>query len=92
MKEVAKVPPNFGEKRLVLVTHDEMTTQQNDGKKKTWVHEDEHALKKKGQGRGMHYSGVICSTMGHLVEAGQFLEYGKNYEGYWTGEMFVKQV
>jgi hypothetical protein len=49
MKEVAKVPPNFGEKRLVLVAHDEMTTQQNDGKKKTWVHEDEHALKKEGQ-------------------------------------------
>jgi len=35
---------------------------------------------------------MICSTMGHLVDAGQSLEYGKNYDGYWNGEMFVKQV
>jgi len=30
--------------------------------------------------------------MGHLVDAGQSLEYGKNYDGYWNGEMFMKQV
>ena len=30
--------------------------------------------------------------MGHLVDAGQSLEYGKNYNGYWNGEMFVKKV
>ena len=34
----------------------------------------------------------ICSTVGWLKEAGQSLEYGKNYDGYWTGEMFIKQV
>ena len=50
MKEVEKVPPSCVEKCLVLVAHDEMTTQQNDGKKKTWIHEDEPTLKKKGQG------------------------------------------
>ena len=27
-----------------------------------------------------------------LKAAGQSLEYGKNYNGYWTGEMFVKQI
>jgi hypothetical protein len=29
---------------------------------------------------------------GWLKDASQSLEYGKNYEEYWTGEMFVKQV
>ncbi|KAF9479683.1 hypothetical protein BDN70DRAFT_982834 [Pholiota conissans] len=64
----------------------------NDGKKKSWVLNGEYLLKKKGQGRGMHESGVICSTVGQMPDAGQSLEYGKNYEGYWTGEMFVEQL
>lgn len=81
-----------GERPLVLVAHDEMTTQANDGPKFSWVMDGEHALKKKGVGRGQHESQVICSTVGWLKEAGQSLEYGKNYDGYWTGEMFIKQV
>ncbi|KIL55377.1 hypothetical protein M378DRAFT_90974 [Amanita muscaria Koide BX008] len=81
-----------GERRLVLVAHDEMTAQAHDGKTKSWVMDNEHALKKKGVGRGMHHSEVICSTVGSLKDAGQDLEYGKNYDGYWTGELFVKQL
>jgi hypothetical protein len=34
----------------------------------------------------------LCSTVGWLDEGTQTLEYGKNHEGYWTGELFVKQV
>ncbi|KAF8168736.1 hypothetical protein BJ912DRAFT_913240 [Pholiota molesta] len=64
----------------------------NDGKKRSWVLNSEHAIKKKGVGRGMHTSQVICSTKGLLVDAGQSIEYGKNYDGYWTGELFVKQL
>ncbi|KAF8523730.1 hypothetical protein BU17DRAFT_74918 [Hysterangium stoloniferum] len=52
----------------------------------------EHALKKKGVGWGIHVSGVICATKGYLNDAEQTMEYGKNYEGYWTGELFVKQL
>jgi len=48
--------------------------------------------RKKGLGRGLHQSDVICSTIGWLREASKTLEYGKNYDGYWNGEMFVKQV
>jgi hypothetical protein len=48
--------------------------------------------KKKGVGRRIHQSDIICLTVGWLKEASQTLEYGKNYEGYWNGEMFVKQV
>ena len=91
-KESAKPVENFVERRLVLVSHDESTFQANDGKKMSWVHEKEHALKKKGAGRGIHQSDVICSTVGWLKGASQSLEYGKNYEGYWNGELFVKQV
>jgi hypothetical protein len=83
---------NFVERILVLVAHDEMTAQAHDSVTKSWVFEDQHALRKKGVGRGLHQSDVICSTVGWIAEASQTLEYGKNYEGYWTGELFVKQV
>jgi hypothetical protein len=59
---------------------------------KKWVLYDQHELRKKGVGRGIHQSDVICSTIGWLKDASQTLEYGKNYNGYWTGELFCKQV
>ncbi|KAF9649985.1 hypothetical protein BDM02DRAFT_3260022 [Thelephora ganbajun] len=61
--EKQKTVENYVERCLVLVSHDESTTQANDGKKMSWVYEKEHALKKKGAGRGIHQSDVICSTM-----------------------------
>jgi hypothetical protein len=66
--------------------------QANDGDRAGWGPEDERPLLKKGVGHGSHWSDVICSTVGWLKEAGQQLEYGKNYDGYWTGELFIKQV
>jgi len=77
---------------LVLCAHDESTVQANDGMKSSWVLEGEQPIRKKGAGRGIHQSDVICSTVGWLEEASQSLEYGKNYEGYWNGELFVKQA
>ncbi|KAF8872744.1 hypothetical protein CPB84DRAFT_1799018, partial [Gymnopilus junonius] len=62
------------------------------GQKRSWVFEGEQPLKKKGAGHGIHQSDVICATVGWLKEASQSLEYGKNYEGYWNGELFVKQI
>jgi hypothetical protein len=35
--ELVKKPANYVERQLVIVPHDEMTVQQNDGKKKSWV-------------------------------------------------------
>ncbi len=69
-----------------------MMVQANDGQMKSWVPKGEQALKKKGVGRSIHRSDVICSTVRWLPDVGQSLEYGKNYDGYWTGELFVKQV
>ena len=74
-KEKEKEVGNLVERRLVLVSHDESTVQANDGKKMSWVHEKEHVLKKKGAGRGIHQSDVICSTIGWLKSVSQSLEY-----------------
>jgi hypothetical protein len=81
-----------GERKVVLMAHDEMTAQANDEATMSWVWQGEQPLKKKGVGRGLHQSDVICSTKGWLSEVSQTLEYGKNYDGYWNGELFVKQV
>jgi hypothetical protein len=83
---------NYVERHLVLLAQDEMTAQANDITSKMWVFEDQHCLRKKGVGRGLHKSDTLCSTIGWLEDGMQTLEYGKNYEGYWTGEIFVKQV
>jgi hypothetical protein len=91
-KESDIPPSNFVETWLVICAHDKMTTQANDGQSMSWVPDGEHKLRKKGAGRGLHQSSIICSTVGHLEEAAHTIEYGKNYEGYWNGEMFVVQV
>jgi hypothetical protein len=90
--EEVVLPNNFVERPLVLVAQDEMTAQAHDTKSKSWVFNNQHALRKKGPGRGLHQSDVICSTVGWIKDASQTLEYGKNYDGYWTGELFVNQV
>ena len=54
---------NFVERWLVLCAHDEMTAQSNDATDKYWVFEDQFKLQKKGVGRGLHRSDVICSTV-----------------------------
>ncbi|KAJ3553136.1 hypothetical protein NP233_g12718 [Leucocoprinus birnbaumii] len=89
-----EVPLNLepGERPLVLVAQDEMTAQCNDGQQWSWIWKGEQPLKKKGVGRGLHQSDVIASTVGWLKDASRTLEYGKNYEGYWNGELFVKQI
>lgn len=83
---------NCVQPRFVLAAHDEMTCQCHDDKGKSWGPVDEQPLKKKGVGRGIHRSEVICSTVGWMKKAGESLEYGKNHEGWWNGEMFCKQV
>ena len=64
-----------GERKLVLVAHDEATMQANDGEKAGWVLDGEQPLKKKGAGRGLHQSDVICLTYGWLKGASVTLEY-----------------
>ncbi|KAJ2927777.1 hypothetical protein H1R20_g9323, partial [Candolleomyces eurysporus] len=80
------------DRKIVIVAHDKMTAQAHDGKSMSWVWKGEQPLRKKGPGRGLHQSDVICSTVGWLKEASETMEYGKNYDGYWNGEMFATQL
>ena len=66
-----------GERRIVLVAHDKATMQANDGDKEGWVLDGEQPLKKKGAGRGLHQSEIICSIYGWLKGASVTMEYGK---------------
>ena len=92
-KEVVKKDGvNYVERQLVMLFQDKSTMQANDGQKRSWIPEGEQPLRKKGAGHGIHHSDVICSTFGWLKDASQTLEYGKNYDGYWNGELFIKQV
>ncbi|RPD61169.1 hypothetical protein L226DRAFT_451296 [Lentinus tigrinus ALCF2SS1-7] len=69
-----------------------MLTQAHDGKKWSWLLNGESPIKKKGAGRGLHQSDFICSTFGWLSDASITLEYGKNHDGFWNGELFCKQL
>ena len=53
---------------------------------------EEHHLRKKEVGQGLHVSGCISSTSGWLDEGCNILEYGKNNGSFWTRELCVKQV
>ncbi|KAE9394968.1 hypothetical protein BT96DRAFT_958677 [Gymnopus androsaceus JB14] len=64
----------------------------NNAQVKNWVFRDQHMLRKKGVGCGIHKSDALCSTVRWLRNGSQSMECGKNYEGYWTGELFVKQL
>jgi hypothetical protein len=57
-----------------------------------WVLDQQFPLRNKGVGWGLHESGAICGTVGYLKDGRQTLEYSKNYDRYWTGELLIKQV
>ena len=88
-EEIVKpLPP--GVQELVLLAHDKSTCTANDGPKASWVLEGKQPILKKGAGHGSHHSDVICSTFGWLENAGVQIKYRKNYDGFWTGALFIK--
>ncbi|CAJ0760207.1 10742_t:CDS:2, partial [Entrophospora sp. SA101] len=75
---------NQGEKRYVLITHDECVFYANDGKKSFWGPPGHVPLRKKGMeidGRLKFEGEEACITM----------KPGANCEGWWTSEHLVKQ-
>jgi hypothetical protein len=90
-EEIVKPLPS-GVQKLVLLAHDESTCTVNDGSKASWVLEGEQPILKKGTGYGSHHSDVICSTFEWLKNAGVQIQYRKNYDRFWMGELFIKQV
>ena len=61
-------PPELsqGEKRHVLVVHDESLFYSNDGVSSMWVHPKHPPLRKKGKGRCIMLSEFLCECHGRL--------------------------
>jgi len=89
-KEVGKVLAN--ERPIEILFHDESAFQAHDAQEKSWVLDSQHQLRKKGVGRGIHRSDFIGPTGGWCKEAGVQIKYGKNYDGYWTGDDVCTQL
>jgi len=95
-----------GEKGLILVTHDECIFYSNDGQHGVWAKNGKLPLRKKGNGKSIMVSEFLTEVDGHLklkptdieqyptvpVEAREYLELGKNHEGYWTTENVLNQI
>jgi hypothetical protein len=87
---------NPGDKRYILVTHDESIFYSNDGKKTFWGPKGHMPLRKKGAGLSIHVSDFLTEIDGRLrfenEEACVIMKPGVNRDGWWTSELLVKQV
>jgi len=95
-----------GEKEHILVTHDECIFYSNDGQRGVWAKNGELPLRKKGNGKSIMVSEFLTEVDGRLklkptdieqyptvpVEAREYLEPGKDREGYWTAENVLNQI
>ena len=59
------LPPvlDDGERKLVLVTHDEITFDSNDGKRKLWIEDGMQHLRPNGSGKFKIDSKFLCFAM-----------------------------
>ena len=84
---------NYVEHCLILLPQDKMTSQANDIVEMMWVYKNEyHCTICRRRGLVMVFIRVIPFVQQLDAEGWETLKYGKNYDGYWDGELFVKQV
>lgn len=87
---------NPGDKRYIIVTHDESVFYSNDGKKTFWGPKGHMPLRKKGTGLSIHVSDFLTEIDGRLrfenEEACVIMKPGVNRDGWWTSELLVDQV
>jgi hypothetical protein len=87
---------NEGEKRHILVTHDESIFYANDGKKTFWGPIGHQPLRKKGVGLSLHVSDFLTEVDGRLKfeqdEACVVMKPGANRDGWWKTEDLIMQV
>ncbi|RPA90985.1 hypothetical protein L873DRAFT_357577 [Choiromyces venosus 120613-1] len=100
-----------GNSMLIMILHDELTFNSNNGHHQVWQSSEQMFLQPKSKGRGIMISNVLyfygrvkvpeqttCEEIvlaGHDLmhhEATEYFEYGKNNEGYWTGEYLVNHI
>jgi hypothetical protein len=88
-KEVVKAPTN--KCPIAILFHDESTFQAHDAQEKSWVLDSLYQLRKKGL-VGAYTLRLYWSDKG-LMQGGRVqINYGKNHDGYWTGEDVYKQL
>ncbi|NBV29198.1 hypothetical protein EBS02_09335, partial [bacterium] len=90
-----------GEKRCVLITHDESTFYACDGKKHLWLEKGKGPQKPhcKHLGPSVMITGFCCSCHGFMqdpdnpdVKSYSLFEAGSNRDGYFTNDDLVKQL
>ncbi|KAI8967333.1 hypothetical protein BDB01DRAFT_829099 [Pilobolus umbonatus] len=87
---------DLGEKKRVLVTHDECTLYANDGKREMWIRQGENPIRKKGPGMSIMVSEFQCSCHGTMRVKGwtsrKLFEAGAGRQGYWKSADMIKQL
>ena len=91
------IPPELeeGEKRVVLITHDESTFYCCEGKPLMWMENGKNKLLPKTKGTSLMISGFCCDCHGFfnngLQKSYSTFEAGKNREGWFTNNDLVNQ-
>lgn len=89
-EEVMEPVLNFGEKKLVFVTHDKSTFYANDGKRDLWLLEGENYIRKKGSGSSIMVSEFQCPCHGTIKIEGwpsrTLFKVGDSKEGWCTSK------
>ena len=87
---------NEGDKRHILITHDESVFYANNGKKTFWRSVGYQFLRKKGAGLSLHISNFLTKIDGRLKfeqdEAYVMMKLGVNRDEWWKTKDLVKQV
>jgi hypothetical protein len=94
-----------GERRLIVVTHDESIFYSNEAVSVIWEEDGHNHLRPKSRGRSQHVSGFCCPCHGFIEDDGpeddpatteccsfHIITPGKNDDGYWTNDDLVKQL
>lgn len=91
-----------GERRLIIITHDESIYYSNEAVAVLWEENGRQELRPKSRGRSQHVSGFCCPCCGFLEEENEetgeitrsfvIITPGKNADGYWTNDDLVLQL
>jgi transposase len=95
MTDIKEPALRQGERRVVVITHDESTFYCCEGKPMLWMENGKNKLLPKTKGTSIMVSGFICDCHGFFYDttACSFstFEAGKNREGWFTNTHLVKQ-
>ena len=89
---------NMGKTETVAVFHNEIIFRANEDQWFCWLWNNEQVIKPKSAVRGVMLFKFVCLFHGNMVDPDTgksyrvILNYGKNYDEYWTGEDVAIQI